>query len=158
MASSVSMNVTQVVKRSDNGGARHAGLSASTAPKLRRRLSCMCRRFRANRHRSLPCLGQASASAKLPRAAHRLGYRSSSIVPCLGLSENSNLDIRHENESGKSSKFLSFICPSWPYLRYDRLANFGGVEFSDSPCLYYAILGPKPSTEKGSRRGSRSRN
>ena len=36
-------------------------------------------------------------------------------------------------ESVKSSKFLSFICPNWAYLRYDRLANFDGVEFSDSP-------------------------
>ena len=56
-------------------------------------------------------------------------------TPMIGLRENSNPDIRHENESGKSSKILSFICPNRAYLRYDRLANFGGVEFSDSPMV-----------------------
>ena len=51
----------------------------------------------------------------------------------MGLSENSNLEIRHENESGKSSKFLSFIFQYKAHLRYDRHANFDGVEFSDNP-------------------------
>ena len=50
-------------------------------------------------------------------------------MPSLGLSENLNPRVKNENESGKSRRFLSFIKSIRAYLRYDRLAKFGGVEF-----------------------------
>ena len=48
------------------------------------------------------------------------------------LSENLKPCVKIENESRKSSKFMSLISTIWTYLRYDRLTKFGGVEFSDT--------------------------
>ena len=51
----------------------------------------------------------------------------------MALSENLNPRVKVENESGKSRRFLSFISSILTYLKYDRLAKFGGVGFSDTP-------------------------
>ena len=51
----------------------------------------------------------------------------------LGLSENSNPRVKIENESGKSSEFLSHISSILALLRYSRPAKIQADEFSDSP-------------------------
>ena len=56
----------------------------------------------------------------------------------MDLSENWKPCVKIENESGKSSVLLSLTFPIWTYLRHDRLAKFGGVEFSDTPQYYFA--------------------
>ena len=54
----------------------------------------------------------------------------------MGLSENSDLNVKIENESGKSSEIPSFINRNKTYLRYVPLAKSIGVVFSDSPCIH----------------------
>ena len=75
----------------------------------------------------------------------------------MGLSENSNADVKIENESGKSSQFGSLICPILTHLRHDRLAKLVAAEFSDIPNMALSE-NSNPHVKVGECRGWKSRN